>query len=180
MKKSKELTIKDDTSLKNEDWYRGLVDDCRAIVVERGTNARMEIVEGKWEMGQRINQENEEMDRKKGYGKRIIENLSNDLGISAVDLWNCVKFYKEIGVEQFEKAIPKLPEGKNVSWYKITLWLGDRKEKREDKIKQSYRLVDILDVFRLLIIKAGAVDEGEIEESVTEFKEALINYKKQN
>lgn len=178
--KGKEVVIKEETSLSNEAWYQGLVEDCQAIVVERGVNARMEVVEGKWELGQRITQANEEMERKEIYGKRIIENLSNDLGASTTDLWNCVKFYKEIGVEQFNDAIQKLPEGKNVSWYKITLWLGDRKENAKDKVKKSYKLTDVLDAFKLLIISKGASDEVEIEQSVIEFKETLVNYKKED
>jgi len=176
----KEIVIKEENSLQNEAWYTALVEDCHAIVVERGVNARMEVVEGKWELGQRISQANEEMERKKIYGKRIIENLSNDLGASTTDLWNCVKFFKEIGVEQFDEAVPKLPEGKNVSWYKITLWLGDRKENQSEKIKKSYKLTDILEVFKSLIIAKGANDEVEIEQSVLEFKETLINYKKES
>lgn len=176
----KEIVVKEETSLMNEEWYQGLVEDCQAIVVERGVNARMEVVEGKWELGQRITQANEEMERKEIYGKRIVENLSNDLGASTTDLWNCVKFYKEIGVEQFDDAVSKLPEGKNVSWYKITLWLGGRKENKEDMVKKSYKLTDILEVFKLLIISKGASDEVEIEQSVVEFRETLVNYKKED
>lgn len=177
---SKEIAIKKEISLQNQEWYQGLVEDCQAIVVERGVNARMEVVEGKWELGQRITQANEEMEREKIYGKRIIENLSNDLGVSNTDLWNCVKFYKEIGVEQFDEAIPKLPEGKNVSWYGITLWLGARKENAKDIVKKTYKLIDILEAFKLLIIAKGAKDEKEIEQSVTEFRETLVNYKKED
>ena len=175
---NKELAVKKEVSLKNEGWYKGLVDDCQAIVVERGTNARMEVIEGKWELGQRITQANEEMERGKVYGKRIIENLANDLGVSTTDLWNCVKFYKELEVEKFDNAVQKLPEGKNVSWYKITLWLGDRKSNEENKVKQNYKLVDILEAFRVIIVERWVTDEKEIEHSVSEFKEALINYKK--
>ena len=36
----KEIVIKEETSLKNEDWYIALVEECQAIAVERGLNAR--------------------------------------------------------------------------------------------------------------------------------------------
>ena len=178
--KETEIAIKEEVSISNEEWYQSLIEDCQAIGTERGTNARLEVIQGKWEIGERINQANEEMERKKIYGLRIIENLSNDLGVSSTDLWNCVKFYKEIGVETFDDAVPKLPEGKNVSWYKITLWLGDRKDSEKDKVKKSYKLADILDVFKLLVISKGASDEEEIEKSVTEFREVLVNYKRED
>ena len=178
--KGKEIVIKEEVSLQNNEVYRALVEDCTAIVVERSLNARMEVVQGKWELGQTITKANEEMERREIYGKRVIENLSKDLNVSTTDLWNCVKFYKEIEVEEFDDAIPKLPEGKNVSWYKITLWLGDRKENAKEKIKQSYKVTDILEAFKLFIISKGVSDEVEIEQSINEFRETLIKYKKED
>lgn len=172
----KDLVIKKDTSLKNEDWYNELVEDCRAVVVERGTNARMEVIQGKWELGQMISVENDKMERQRIYGKKIVESLASDIGISSTDLWNCVKFYKELGVKSFEETLPKLPEGKNVTWYKITMWLGGRKDSPE-KEKQSYKLADILEVLRAWIIEKGATDEKEIEETVMQFRKTLINHK---
>lgn len=173
----KDLVIKKKTGLSNEEWYQELVEDCRAIGVERGTNARMEVIQGKWELGQRINLENDNMQRKDIYGKNIIGNLANDIGISSTDLWSCLKFYKQLGVDNFEETLPKLPEGKNVTWYKITLWMGDRQDKDQEKVKESYKLADILEVLKAWIIKKGATNEKEIEKTVTEFREALIKYK---
>lgn len=186
MKKSNEVAIKEETSLKNEEWYQYLLEDCEAIRVERKFNANLETLQGKWEIGERITQANNEMERKKVYGKRVIENLSNDMGVSTTDLWNCVKFYKEYNQPEvehidFEKNIvPKLPEGKNTNWYKLTLSLGGRKENEKDRVKVVYRLTDILEAFKVFVIAKGAKDEVEIEQSVVEFKETLVNYKKED
>lgn len=175
---TKEIIIKKDTGIQNEEWYQGLIEDCRAIIVERSMNAKMEVIEGKWELGQRITEENVKMDRKEIYGKKIIENLSRDLGASTTDLWNCVKFYKQLEVKEFGDVIAKLPEGKNVTWYKITLWLGGRTEEEKDDEKKSYRVSDILVAIRDFVTKTGNETEEEIEKAIEEFMRILTKPKK--
>ena len=90
-----DIIVRDESGLSNQEFYQALLEDCQAIVVERGFRARMEAIEGKWELGKRIYEENEQMDRQKIYGDKIVENLSRDLGISNSNLFSCIQFYKQ-------------------------------------------------------------------------------------
>ena len=83
-----DIIVRDESGLSNQEFYQALLEDCQAIVVERGFRARMEAIEGKWELGKRIYEENEQMDRQKIYGDKIVENLSRDLGISNSNLFS--------------------------------------------------------------------------------------------
>ena len=176
----KKLIIKKDDFVQ-EDWYHQLKEECEAIITERDFNARMEIVEGKWELGQKITQTHENMDRKKIYGKKIIENLSNDIGVSSSNLFSTVQFYKQFPEETFELATEKFPWGKETSWYKITQkYLGSKKEKEEqkkeeDEYKQKFKLKEVLEIFKIYLIDdVGVADEEEIKNWITGFKKFLV------
>jgi len=113
------------------EWYSNLVEECRAIIVETRFNSAMELLRGKWELGKRITEEELEFERA-GYGEKIIETLAKDLGISAVHLWKCIQFYKKFPKERFDYVISELPEGKNLTWYKIySQYLPKHKEEIE-------------------------------------------------
>lgn len=179
---SQELEKEGVTNLREEDWYNSLVDDCLAIKVEREHAAREIVLMSKWEIGRRIYQENSEMERKNIYGQRIIENLSQDIGRSTTDLWNCLKFYKEYQEEipevptldEFaEKVMSKLPGGKETTWYKLTLQLGDRKGINPKKEKSSFKILDITQALREWMVSNGEEDENKIVQSIEQFKELL-------
>jgi len=124
------------------EWYNNLVEECQAIIVETKFNSAMELLRGKWELGKRVTEEELEFERA-GYGKKIIETLAKDIGISAVHLWKCVQFYKKFPKERFEDVISELPEGKNISWHKVyTQYLPKhideiKKEKEIEEIQQK-------------------------------------------
>ena len=169
--------ITQETGLMNEDWFQLLLDDCQAIKIERETNAREEILNGKWELGKRISEENDDMDRKKVYGNQIVLTLSNTLGNSVSDLHNCVQFYQEYKVDSFEKVA--LPEGKNISWYKmVNNHLGNRGSKVK-KVSKNYKLEDILEVFKFWFINQSPLQSKTFEEETNIFKELLLASKEE-
>lgn len=174
-----QITIKEETSFGNEDWYRGLFEDCDAINTERRTNVRIEKIEERWEIGQRIIECNSNIKKDDVESEKIIQNLANDLGETDNELWNCVNFYKHVDKENFEDVVPILPEGKNITWKKAKIWSGEVVEKK-DRIKRSYKLIDVLEVYKMIIISKGVSDEEEIEKQITEFKESIVNYKKED
>lgn len=103
-----------------EEKYDVLLEECRAIIVEKRFRATCELVGGKWELGKRIHKEG--MNFKRGlYGKRTIENLAKDLEMSNSHLWKCVQFFKKYQLDSFEEVIPKIEtDGKMFTWYQIT------------------------------------------------------------
>ena len=101
---------------KDEDWYQLLVDDCRAIFVERVYRCRMEVIECKWEIGERIVTDpnykkltREDSGKIKGQSS-FIKYIAKDIGISRSDAYYCVQFYEsQQKVQKIEK-----PELSNV------------------------------------------------------------------
>lgn len=171
--------IKQETSLLNEEWYQQMLEDCKAILVERTFNACEEIIRRNWELGKRILEENEKMEREKIYGKKIIENIATDLGKSNSYVWQCVQFCKQYPQEDLDNVLNEFPEGKSLTWGKIVnKYLGGAKEEKTPKQKQSFKLTDVLEIFKSWIIKRGIIiGENELENAVNEFKEMIIKEK---
>lgn len=178
MAKGQEVVVKQESGLANEDWYQALLTDCQAIGVERGYNARMEIIAAKYELGGRVH---EERGRERKYGERIIESLAVDLKMSKSDLFSCVQFYKQYPVEKYatlEDVLDTFKEGKSVSWFTIRQNYLGTKEKKEAKAKQSYKLTDVNEVLKVFLYEEMEVrDDKKIEKLLSEFTERLISYK---
>lgn len=90
------------------EWYKSLVDDCRAIVTEAVFTSRWSLVEGYHLLGKRILEES-----KNGQIDEVVQDLAQSLGRSRRTFWYAV---------QFARRYPKLeqvPEGKNISWNKV-------------------------------------------------------------
>ncbi len=176
--------IKKDLSLINEEWYSSLINDCKAIITERSYQSRMAIIEGKWELGERISKENDNFERSKVYGKHIVETLAKDLGISESGLWFCVQFYQEFKGDSFPNVLEKQTWGKDVSWYKITQeYLGKRDDKK-GMPRATYKLVEILEAFRNWFITTCSMQYekeeflDEINNNIESFKKYLIKLRK--
>ena len=121
--------------IQENEWYSYFVEEARAIIVETGENSRMELIKGKWLLGKLV-VEKEELFKRAGYGERIIETVAEDIGMSASHLWKCVQFYKKFPQTEFDEVENELPEGKNISWYKIyTQYLPESKSD-EDKARK--------------------------------------------
>ena len=104
--------------LQNYDWYSQLVDDLQTIIVERGWNARLEVIQAKHEVGERIATDTA-YDKFRGTpeGRAIIVQLSEDIKWSAKEIYLCVQFFEKY--PQLSHACETLPEGKAISWHKI-------------------------------------------------------------
>jgi len=117
-----------------EDWYQSLVDDCKSIQVEAVFNSRWELLAGYHAIGGRIvNEEN--LNRKDVYGKKILRGLSKSIGISEFNLYKSIQFYKKF------PDLTKLPDGKNISWTKVTKLLPEpAKEPTPPMPEGTYRV----------------------------------------
>ena len=171
--KNQEIVVKSNTSLHNEDWYLQLLEDCQSIKVERAFNASMEILQGNWELGQRISKENENMKRSSIYGEKVIETLSNDLGKSSSHLWKCVQVYQHYETDDFDTFVSKLPDGKAITWTKALKSANVENEAKPFKEKTSFKLDEIVSSFKEWLIAKGTIEEDEILQSIVEFKRTL-------
>jgi len=194
---NKEVQITDEQSLKNKEWYQRMIEECKAIIVETRHNANIELIKGKWELGRRIYKENERMERTEIYGDKVIESISNDVGMSQSTLWQAVQFYKENRVDEngneyvgFDGMLAEQPWGKDITWTKIiNKYLGepdDNEETEDDEADdtsldqtRTFNINDILEVFKVYCMEEfdlGLNDEG-LQEKVTHFKNMLQEMK---
>jgi hypothetical protein len=120
------------TLVKEEDWYKDLVDDCDAILTEGIFQSRWSLIETYHQLGRRILDENDNLKRSKIYGKNIITNLAKSLGQSEKTVYRSVAFAREY------PSLDRLPDGKNISWNKIiTQYLpGEKNKKGRDFAKE--------------------------------------------
>jgi len=136
--------------LEKEGWYQSLIEDCRAIIVERTFNSRIEDITGKWELGDRILQ-----DEDKGITKAL-HTCAVDLKKGERDLWYCIEFRRTY--PNFKKEIKNW--GKNISWISIKRELTEPK-KEIDLSKITDAKIDLrLGDFRKVIktIKNNSID----------------------
>jgi len=106
-------------ALRDSDFYKQLVENIKAAIITKRTEANMSIIEMKWWIGKEIVDAQPDFERF-GYGQNVIGILAKDLGISSPNLYQCIAFYKKFPAEEFKDMVMKLPEGNNITWYKIT------------------------------------------------------------
>lgn len=97
--------------LLTEDWYKALIEEVGAVVVETMFTAQQTILEGKLQVGKLITE-----DRPAGMKiTELVQYLAYDLKISERELWYCVKFHEKIG------ELEKLPDfaSKAMSWNRV-------------------------------------------------------------
>lgn len=85
--------------------------------------SRWALVEGYWNLGKRIAEENN-FNRKDAYGKKIVQGLGESLGVSTSTVY--------YALQAFDKypQLDNIPEGKNITWNKlITKYLPEQKKK---------------------------------------------------
>ena len=134
-----------------EDWYKSLVDDCRAIITEAVFSSNWSLVEGYHEVGERINIDITRLKKQGGSDlSETLSALSKLIGLGERTLYRCVQFY-----EKYPK-LDKVPEGRAITWNKlINNYLTTPREK-QDKVS----------------IEVGELIKIEREESIEE--ESLV------
>jgi hypothetical protein len=97
----------------NSDWYKLLLEDCSAIIVEAGFNARWSLVEGYHELGKRILEDVAKFEQGGVYGKQVVKMISKAIQKSERTIYYAIQF-----VETYPD-INSLPEGKVITWSKL-------------------------------------------------------------
>jgi len=106
-----------------KEWYQSLIDDCKSIITEAVFTSRWALVEGYWNLGERIDTDiNFKKYAKGNYSS--LQDLAKNLETSERTLYYSIQFYRTY------PDINTLPEGKNITWNKlITKYLPKGKEK---------------------------------------------------
>jgi hypothetical protein len=110
--------------LQTQDWYKALVDDLKSILTEGVYKVRSDIIEMKWEIGDRLVKAKEEL---KDLATRVTElatrvtldlsRISEEVKISSRELERCIAFREKFPT--LKQMWATVPEGKNISWHKL-------------------------------------------------------------
>jgi len=107
---------------KIQEWYDLLVEDCKAIVTEAVFTSRWALVQGYWELGQRIREDENFKKYAKG-NESSLTDLSKNIGVGHRDVYRAVQLHEKY------PNINDIPEGKNITWNKlVTKYLPAQKE----------------------------------------------------
>jgi len=117
-------------ALESEEWYQELIQECKATIVETGFISALELIKGKWLLGNEILQAKPYFAKKGLSMRKALQHIAADLNKSERSIWDCYQFRKkypglvveengnyEISIEVFNKYFPK--EGKAIRWYLI-------------------------------------------------------------
>lgn len=113
-----------------------LEDECRAILTERGFNARQETILARWEVGEAV-MRSPWYQRYASSSTAALHTLAGRLGLSARNLYYCLQF-RTLFPEYPEQAPPGL-EGKHLTWTDIRQALpagADAPEEVEKKVRR--------------------------------------------
>jgi hypothetical protein len=103
-------------------WYNELIEDCKTIIVETSFASRWAIVEGYWNLGQRL-REDMNLEKYSREKPELLKRVAESLNISERTLYYSMQFYDKF------PDLSMLPEGKDVSWKKIvTKYLPEARE----------------------------------------------------
>ena len=101
--------------VQTQEWYKHLVDQCKAIIIERTFRSRIEIVEGKHELGELICTD-KNFKKLPGSKDANLKELFDNIGIGRSDGYYCVQFYEKY--PKLSTLVDRL-EKQEVVWYKI-------------------------------------------------------------
>lgn len=94
-----------------QDWIQNLIEDVSAIVTEKVYNSNQELIEGYFEVGQRILEDFNVEDREKIYGDKVVATIAKSSKIGLRKLYTIIQSAKKY------KTLPDLP--KNITWSKF-------------------------------------------------------------
>lgn len=110
-------------------WYEALIEECQAIITEKVYRSRMELIEAKHMVGERICTDTNFKKIKGGRAKHsFLKQCFKDIGIGQADGYYCVQFYEKF--PKLSTAVDSFKEQKNISWWKIRDLLPDIKPER--------------------------------------------------
>lgn len=132
---------------KSKDWYQYLVEDCRAIIVQRVKNSRTELIVGYGELGERIYNDPNYKKYSKG-NQQFVGELFKDVNINKTTGYYAIKFYENYIHKKYpdvstgiESLFPE--EGDNLSWNKIKFkYLISSDESRKTEARQI-KFIDV-------------------------------------
>ena len=108
-----EIIKSNEKALATQDWYKAMIEECGAIIVEGVFTSQWELIKTWHLLGERICQEFDNFERSKIYGKQVCDTIAKSLGKQKRSVQRAIQFYKKY------PELDKLECGKNISWSKV-------------------------------------------------------------
>lgn len=126
-------------NLLTSEWFQALIEECRDIIVERRYRIATELLEMKWQIGDRILEDTEKFEKLGISGGKVCHIVSQALSCSKREIERCVQFRKKY------PNLDKLPEGKNITWHKIVnIYLPEKSNNNPEEEECQHKIVEIL------------------------------------
>lgn len=107
-----------------DDWYRALVDDLKSAITESVFNSRWALIEGYYYLGQRIIEARPQFKAQGMRDGEIVQCIADAIEKSPRTVYQSIQL-----VRKYPK-MDMLPDGKNISWYKLcNKYLPEPREK---------------------------------------------------
>ena len=124
--------MQNEITLKTSDWYTQLIEECAAILTERGYNARYELISGYFALGQAI------VSQTANFANHGISNITAtvavDVGVSERTIWYAVQF------AQRYPTLDAVLDNKAVSWTKICRLIDGKKPNEKCLHEHTYQV----------------------------------------
>jgi len=116
-----------------EEWYKLLLDDLKAIITESVFTSRIELIKGKWLFGERLVTDENYKKTPGEHKESFLKGIAVELNAHIKEIYRCVQFYEKYPNKTFDTVCQSLPEGKNISWHKLTnIYLPETSAKEQE------------------------------------------------
>lgn len=114
--------------VESQEWFQGMVEECKATVVESVFRSRWALIEGWHAVGKRVIEERENIAKTSIGEEGVVSRLSHATGIGKRSIWRAIQFATRF------PDLDAVPGGKNLSWSKVcNELLPDHREKAAAK-----------------------------------------------
>lgn len=140
--------MQEKTKINEIELYQILCEDLQAIITERIWRSKIEVIVAYGEVGHRIVTD-ALYEKYSSQSKDFLEKLAKSIGISYSTICRAIQFWNKYHIDSHtcESSWDKLPEGKNISWYKIcSKYLPQTKGDTELQLVPKFKIGDEVEI----------------------------------
>lgn len=102
------------SQLVSQNWFKDLIDNIESTITEGVFQSRWTLIETYHEVGKSISEHENEFEKLGFSTREVVQRVAKALRRSERSVYYAVQFYERY------PTLDELPEGKNISWRKIT------------------------------------------------------------
>ncbi len=122
-----EIVEQNKFDLINAEWFKALIEECKDTIIERRYRIAAELLDMKWQIGDRILEDVDKFERLGISGGKMCHAVSLALNCSKREIYRCIQFRKKY------PNLNDLPGGKEITWHDIVnIYLSDKPKDPDD------------------------------------------------